>query len=140
MDEDSTGPDSVAMPKPRIVHKAMRAFLQSILKKTGCNSQVLLTSAVYLQRVRASGAYRVTHSSFCILSTVCLYLATKFLHDKVYSVKHWATSSGFTAVDILSAERLLLDILKFELFVSSDTLLLFLRERAPADSQIAFSR
>jgi len=135
MDEDTTDLDSVAKPKPQLVHKAMRAFLLSLLRKTECDSQVLLTGAVYLQRVRASGAYRLTHSSFCILSTVCLYLATKFLHDKVYSVKHWATSSAFTVPDILSAERLLLNILKFELFVSSTTLLEFLRDRTPVDSR-----
>lgn len=122
---------AVAGMSAKTLQKAIRSFVKSMLKKTGCNVQVLLTAAVYLQRVRASNLYFLTPSSFCILCTVCLYLASKFLHDKVYSVKYWAECSGFTTVDILAAEQQLLRILQFELFVSSDSLLQFLLRWTP---------
>lgn len=129
MAEDDDSWQSAVTPSAETLLKAMRAFLKSLLKKTGCSSQVLLTSTVYLNRVRASGAYRITRASFCILTTVCLYLATKFLHDNVYSVKHWAASSGFAAGDILSAEREVLHAVQFELFAATDDLLQLMLRR-----------
>lgn len=116
-------------PTAATLLKAVRLFLQSIVKSTGCSPEVLLCSTVYLQRVRSSGAYRLTLKTFCVLTTACLYLASKFLHDKVFSVKHWAAISGFAATDISFAERELLHVMDWELFVSCDDLMKLMSRR-----------
>jgi len=137
MTEDDDGWQAAVTPSAETILKATRSFLKSLLRKTGSSSQVLLTAAVYLNRVRASGAYGLTRASFCILTTVCLYLASKFLHDNVYTVKLWAASSGFAAGDILAAEREVLQAVQFELFASSDDLVqLMLRSGAERSTPI----
>lgn len=111
---------------------AMRSYLRSLLRKTESNNEVLLTAVVYLQRVRASGAYPLNRATFCILVSVCLYLATKFLHDRVYAVKHWSVCSGFSIDVLKSGERLVLGALHWMLFTSYQELLkLMLRRHVP---------
>lgn len=127
-----------AKPSAETPLTGMRHFLHFMLKKAASSSLVLLASTVYLNRIRASRAYRLTRESFCVLTSVCLYLATKFLHDKVFSVKHWASAAGFTVADFLSAERELLRTLQFELFVSPNDLqqLLALANSAPQVTKV----
>jgi len=111
---------------------AMRSYLKALLRNTESNTEVLLTAVVYLQRVRASGTYPLDRATFCILVSVCLYLATKFLHDRVFAVKHSSVWSGFSIDVLKSGERLVLGAIQWVLFTSHEELLkLMLRRRVP---------
>lgn len=123
-------------PSAQTTTKAMRAFVKSMLKKTGCSIQVLLTATVYMHRIRTSGAHGLTRASFCILTSVCLYIASKFLHDEADSVKRWASAAGFAVADFVVVERQLLRVLQFELFVSCDDLQAFLRQCVQASDTV----
>lgn len=135
MGEDEPGLDKT---RSETLLNAMRSFVKKLLRKNLCSIPVLLTSMVYLQRIRTSSNYRVTRESFCVLTTVCLYIACKFLYDGVYPITHWATISGFAVADISFAEREMLHVLQWALFVTEEDLQqLILRRVPPRQAQFA---
>lgn len=77
----------------------------------------LWTAMNYISRVREAGTYKINRETFCILFATCLMLAMKFLHDQPLGLNFWAGLSGFDVASIANAERLVLQSLKWRLFV-----------------------
>ncbi|KAI0244018.1 PHO85 cyclin-1, partial [Massospora cicadina] len=76
---------------------------------------MVIASVTYLRRLRTHHPNWVVCQSPCLLFTVCLSLAFKFLQDAPHFTMVWARFSGFSAKQINVAEAQALVILDYQL-------------------------
>lgn len=124
----SASQDTLHAPLP-----SLRAFIASIVIQSQVPVSTLMTSAVYLKRLRqrlppdAKGMRCTAHRIFL----ACLILAAKNVNDSCPLNRHWARFSrvgpnrdfGFTIKDINLMERQLLYLLSWDVRIEEEDLL-----------------
>ena len=94
-------------------------FICNILKKTGLSSIVLLLALKYIHRLRLAypGVCPTSGSEYRLFS-VAMILANKYLEDRTFTNKTWASLTAMPISEVNIMEREFLTILDFNLGVN----------------------
>ncbi|KAI9320606.1 cyclin-domain-containing protein, partial [Dichotomocladium elegans] len=102
----------------------LKQFLQHILKHSRTTHSTLQLAIFYLFRIRPrvnerrhNNAYVACGRRMFLAALIC---AHKFLQDKTYSNSAWAKVSGLSVEEVNHAERVMLQLLDWSLFVKKD--------------------
>lgn len=110
---------------------SLMSFISRLVRHTNVYTSTLLVTVCYLNRLKcilprdASGLPSTIHRIFL----ACLILSAKFHNDSSPLNKHWAkyTDGLFSVEDVNLMERQLVQLLNWDLRVTSDDLILDLR-------------
>lgn len=94
-------------------------FICNILKKTGLSSIVLLLALKYIHRLRLAypGVAPTTGAEYRLFS-VAMILANKYLEDRTFTNKTWASLTAMPITEVNIMEREFLTILDFDLCIN----------------------
>ncbi|BGP20005.1 hypothetical protein JCM10213_006784 [Rhodosporidiobolus nylandii] len=122
--------DPSSSPSPNDPLPPLDVFIHSIVKKSKCHVPTLLSTVVYLEKLRerlpstARGCHTTRHRVF--LAT--LIVAAKYLNDPSPLNKHWVRYAvHFTSAETNLMERQLLTLLNFDLRFTEEELIQHLR-------------
>lgn len=94
-------------------------FICNILRRTGLSSIVLLLALKYIHKLRtAYPTVSPTAGAEYRLFSVAMILANKYLDDKTFTNKTWATLTAMSINEVNIMEREFLSILNFDLTVN----------------------
>ncbi|KAG0164205.1 hypothetical protein DFQ28_005233 [Apophysomyces sp. BC1034] len=114
----------------------LRAFIREVLQRSRTTYSTLQAALFYLFRARPSilsqlgcmqSCDQPKHQRMAYISCgrrmflASLVIASKFLQDKTYRNSAWAKIAGLPVAEINTAERLFLDLMNYELFISQPT-------------------
>ncbi|KAI8371609.1 cyclin-domain-containing protein [Radiomyces spectabilis] len=121
----SIWPSSAGSP---VVHRpiaSLNIFLHHILKQSRTTHSTLQLAIFYLFRIRPRIHSRYTNDVYVscgrrmfLASLIC---AHKYLQDKTYKNSAWSKISGLNVKEINHAERVMLQLLDYRLYVKKDT-------------------
>ncbi|ORX80253.1 hypothetical protein K493DRAFT_412176 [Basidiobolus meristosporus CBS 931.73] len=110
----------------------LKVFIQEILRRSHTSFSTLLTSLIYLFRLKTAVAKRSqslghestsnTHNQWRCgrrMFLSALIAATKFLQDKGINNMVWSSLSGLDIREINTNERIFLELIEYNVFVSS---------------------
>ncbi|KAI8887588.1 hypothetical protein K501DRAFT_175131 [Backusella circina FSU 941] len=120
----SIWPNSNIPPSPGSKPIAdLNTFLHHILKHSRTTHSTLQLAIFYLFRIRPRvlGSQDVYISCGRRMFLAALISAHKFLQDKTYKNTAWSKVSGLNVKEINHAEKIILDLLDYRLFVKKDT-------------------
>lgn len=108
----------LAIPRKRY-SREFELFICNILKKTGLSSLVLLLALKYIHRLRLAypGVCPTSGSEYRLFS-VAMILANKYLEDRTFTNKTWASLTAMPISEVNIMEREFLTILDFNLGVN----------------------
>lgn len=116
-------------------HPFLRPFVEAVITKSRCRTSTVLVALAYLDRARprlriSAGMWaceRALIGALALANKVCAifpltrsraHLPLQYTNDEIYSTKAWAIASGlFTVRDVVRAERELIQVLHFDLYV-----------------------
>ncbi|OBZ91022.1 G1/S-specific cyclin pas1 [Choanephora cucurbitarum] len=122
----SIWPNSISSPNPSS-HKPiadLNTFLHHILKHSRTTHSTLQLAIFYLFRIRPRVQERkgdVYVSCGRRMFLAALISAHKYLQDKTYKNSAWSKVSGLNVQEINHAEKVMLELLDYRLFVKKDT-------------------
>ncbi|KAI7862328.1 cyclin-domain-containing protein, partial [Spinellus fusiger] len=125
----SIWPNAIRTPSSGTSHRPianLSTFLHHILKHSRTTHSTLQLAIFYLFRVRprvharheTDDVYMACGRRMFLASLIC---AHKFLHDKTYKNSAWSKVSGLTVHEINHAEKVMLQLLEYRLYVKKDT-------------------
>ncbi|CAO3643850.1 unnamed protein product [Cunninghamella blakesleeana] len=119
----SIWPNSTA-PSNRPI-ASLNTFLHHILKHSRTTHSTLQLAIFYLFRIRPKVQQKSHHDAYIacgrrmfLASLIC---AHKFLQDKTYKNSAWSKVSGLDVSEINHAEKIMLQLLDYQLYVKKDT-------------------
>ncbi|KAF7732054.1 hypothetical protein EC973_007159 [Apophysomyces ossiformis] len=114
----------------------LRSFIREVLQRSRTTYSTLQTALFYLFRARPSILSQLNcmqpcdqpkHQRMAYISCgrrmflASLVIASKFLQDKTYRNSAWAKIAGLPVIEINRAERLLLELMDYELYITQPT-------------------
>lgn len=112
----------------------LRTFIQEVLKRSRTTYSTLQTALFYLFRIRSSivsHLSRMHHrqpywedayvSCGRRMFLASLVVASKFVQDKTYRNSAWAKIAGLPVSEINAAERIFLNMIDYQLYISQPT-------------------
>ncbi|KAI9302234.1 cyclin-domain-containing protein [Cunninghamella echinulata] len=119
----SIWPNSTA-PSNRPI-ASLNTFLHHILKHSRTTHSTLQLAIFYLFRIRPKVQTCQQHDAYIAcgrrMFLAALICAHKFLQDKTYKNSAWSKVSGLDVSEINHAEKLMLQLLDYQLYVKKDT-------------------
>lgn len=120
----SIWPNSNCTPSQRPIAN-LNTFLHHILKHSRTTHSTLQLAIFYLFRIRPKVQERHTNDVYIAcgrrMFLAALICAHKFLQDKTYKNSAWSKVSGLDVSEINHAEKVMLQLLDYQLFVKKET-------------------
>ncbi|KAF7721173.1 hypothetical protein EC973_005140 [Apophysomyces ossiformis] len=104
----------------------LNTFLHHILKHSRTTHSTLQLALFYLFRIRPKVNEASSHNDVYVkcgrrMFLAALICAHKFLQDKTYKNSAWSKVSGLSAAEISHAEKVMLELLDYRLYVKKNT-------------------
>lgn len=104
----------------------LKQYIERLVEYAGCSQSAFVITLVFLHRAQVNRRdLALTHSNSHRLVAAALYLGIKYIDDIVYSSDHYAAVFGITIDELLDLEKLLLQVLRWDLFVSPTTFAIY---------------
>ena len=100
---------------------SIRTYLKRIKAHANCSDSVFVLALVYIDRVISLQGMKIDALNVHRILITSIMLAAKFLDDLFYNNAFYAKLGGITLSEINSLEIELLKLLRFSLYVDSDT-------------------
>ncbi|KAH3743216.1 Non-receptor tyrosine kinase spore lysis A [Pelomyxa schiedti] len=99
---------------------SLLAYLQRIEEHSGCPRSTLIAALIYIDRLLISRAITLTEANVHRVLWSCFVVAHKFFEDHYYTSTFYSQVGGVTLSEMNIMEASVLQLLKFELFISAD--------------------
>jgi len=95
-------------------------FLSHVMEESGCVKQCLLVAMIYLQRALQNAKSSMSPRRIQAMIVASIMLSSKWLEDSTVQPEDWAWISGFTKSTLVRAERKILALLHWKIYVNRE--------------------
>ena len=120
---------------PVVVSSATRhrlgQYVERLLDMSECPSECMPVALAYLRTISVNAAHVITRENVCLLFSVALVLASKWLEDITLCISSWERITSYDRSVLIATERDMLAALQWQVYVNEEEYLNFVKFGRP---------